>query len=158
MISPGRLSPPLTSRRCRMVRVSAVGPLAGGLQPHQPVDVVQLPAPCIVTVSPGQTSPAGVTCASCAGPHLAPLLAGGGAPGPGQAEGGGYGALLQGGVAPLQPGHPAGAAALPPRRRLAVPHPHPGRPTVVTTSYSGPCTCSPHLNLYHPSSSPLSQW
>ena len=66
---------------------------------------------------------------TCAGPHLAPLLAGGGAPGPGQAEGGRYCALLQGGVAPLQPGHPAGAAPLPPRRRLDVPHPHTGRPT-----------------------------
>ena len=46
MISPGRLSPPPASRRCRMVRVSAVGPLAGGLHPHQPVDVVLLAAPC----------------------------------------------------------------------------------------------------------------
>ena len=29
-----------------MVRVCTVGPLAGGLHPHQPVDVGQLPAPC----------------------------------------------------------------------------------------------------------------
>ena len=43
---------------------------------------------------------------------------------PDQAEGGGDGAL--------QPGHPVGAAPVPPRRGLAVPQPHPGRPTIDT--------------------------